>query len=478
MKQTDSSQVDAIKDQSISRREFFKVAGIAGAVVSMGGSLGGLLAACGEDAETTTASATSATASATSTVSTGAEVGREIKLGFVTPLTGGIASFGIPDQYCADRASEAIGDGIVSGDGKRHPVSILVRDSQSDTSRAAQVTGDLITLDNCDIIVTASTPDTVCPVADQAEALGTPCISNDCPWQPYVSGRSGGDIAATFKWTYHTFWGLEDAQANYLDMWTQVPNNEKVAVLFSNDADGNAWDVGWKNLWSAVGLTAVEPGLFQIGTEDFSSQIAEFKKEGCELGLGVWIPPDFANFWKQAYQQGWKPKIMTVAKALLFPQSMEALGDIGTGLTTEVWWMPTHPFASLLLGETCQQFADEFTRRTNTQWTQPLLHFIIFDLAIDVLKRTTNIDDKEAILAAIKGTKLDTIGGHIDFTAPVEPAGPPWATGPRHIHENVYKTPQVGGQWRKGTTYPYELTICSNAAAPEIAVQDTVQPLE
>ena len=115
--------------------------------------------------------------------------------------------------------------------------------------------------------------------------------------------------------------------------------------------------------------------MFQNGTEDFTAQITSFKKAGCEVGLGVFVPPDFTNFWKQCKQQGWNPKVASYAKCLLFPQSLEALGDVGVGLTTEVWWAPTHPYTSALLGETCQQFADEFTKRTNQQWTQPLLHF-------------------------------------------------------------------------------------------------------
>ncbi len=98
-------------------------------------------------------------------------------------------------------------------------------------------------------------------------------------------------------------------------------------------------------------------------------------------------------------------------------------------------------------------------------------------MAVDTLQRATSVDDKEAILAAIKTTKLDTIGGPVDFTAPVIGATPPFQVGPCHIVENVYKTPLVGGQWRKGTTWPYELTICSNAAGPMIPVQDKVQSL-
>ena len=473
---------------SFSRRDFLKVAGVAGATIGAGAGLGGLLAACGGTAATTTTAAAATTttaaaattttaAGATTTVSASAEVGREVKIGFVSPLTGGLASFGVPDKYCAARATEAIGDGVVCGDGKKHPVKIIIMDSQSDGARAAQVTGDLINNDKVDIVTAASTPDTVNPVADQAEAGGTPCITNDCPWQPYVAGRSQGNLNATFKWTYHTFWGLEDVQATFLDMWGQLPNNKVAGCMYPNDADGNAWLPGWEPVWGPAGYTAVVPSQYQVGTEDFTSQLAQFKKAGAEIGMGVFIPPDFTNFWKQAIQQGWKPKLATYAKALLFPQSVEALGDIANGLTTEVWWTPNHPFTSSLLGETCKQFADKFTAANNgAQWTQPLLHFIVFEMAIDALKRATNVDDKEAIIAAVKTTKIDTIGGPIDFTAPIIGATPPFKVGPCHITENVYKTPLVGGQWRKGTAYPFELAVVSTAAAQglNIPVQDKV----
>jgi branched-chain amino acid transport system substrate-binding protein len=483
------SEKDELKS-GLSRRDFLKVAGVAGATIGAGGALGGLLAACGgtEEATTTTAAAATTTTAGTpttapagettTTVAAGVEEGREVKIGFVSPLTGNISNFGVPDKYCVDRASEAFGEGVVLGDGKKHKVTVVLKDSQSDTNRAAQVAGDLINNDKVDIVTAASTPDTVSPVADTCEASGQPCITNDCPWQPYVGSRSQGKLDTVFKWTYHTFWGLEDVQANFLDMWGQIETNKQVAAMFPNDADGNAWLPGWAEVWGPAGLTATIPSQFQTGTEDFSSQLGDFKKNGCEIGMGVFVPPDFTTFWKQAAQQGWKPKFGTYAKALLFPQSVESIGDIADGLTTEVWWTPAHPFKSTFLnGETCQQFADEYTNRGNGQWTQPLLHFIVFEMAADALKRATSVDDKEAILSAIKTTKLETLGGMIDFTAPVIGATPPFQVGPCHIVENVYKTPLVGGQWRKGTKYPFELTVVSNAAAKDsgIAVQDKVK---
>ena len=52
-----------MQDKSVSRRDFLKITGVAGATIGLGAGLGGLVAACGGTAETTT----SATAQATTT---------------------------------------------------------------------------------------------------------------------------------------------------------------------------------------------------------------------------------------------------------------------------------------------------------------------------------------------------------------------------------------------------------------------------
>ena len=67
-----------------------------------------------------------------------------------------------------------------------------------------------------------------------------PCITTNCPWQPYFFGRNG-DPKKGFTWTYHFFWGLEDVIASFLALWDGAPTNKVVGGLFPNDADGNAW---------------------------------------------------------------------------------------------------------------------------------------------------------------------------------------------------------------------------------------------
>jgi len=461
--------------QTVSRREFLKIAGVAGVVVGAGAGLGGLLAACGSEADTTTTTAGEATTTTagqatTTSVATEAEVGREVKLGFVTPQTGPLASFGIADKYCLDHFIEVIGDGVVLGDGKKHAFKVFLEDSQSNSNRSAQVAGDLILNSNVDILMAASSGDNVVPVSDQAEANEIPCISCDTPWQAWFFGRKG-DPKVGFKWTYHAFWGQEDNFGIYFDMWPQVPNNKVVGVLWPNDVDGNNYRSQWPDPMTAAGYTIVDGGSFQDGMEDYTSIIDKFKKEGAEVLSGVMSPPDFTNFWKQAKQQGFTPKICGIGKALLFPQTGDALGDIGEGLCTTCWWHPTYPFTSPLTGENCQQFADNYEASSGKQWTQPLLHFMMFEWAVDVLQRTADLDDKNVILDAITKTNVETIVGPIDFTQEVGAEG-----GTRPV-PNVVRTPLSGGQWLPSDKWTFDLALCSNANWPMVPTVAKLQPL-
>ncbi len=100
-----------------------------------------------------------------------------------------------------------------------------------------------------------------------------------------------------------------------------------------------------------AGYKLTDPGRYQLMNNDFTSQISAFKAVGAEIVTGNMIPPDFATFWSQAAQQGFRPKIVTIGKALLFPSVIDSLGARGNGLTSEVWWTPHHPFKSGLTGQ-------------------------------------------------------------------------------------------------------------------------------
>ena len=391
--------------------------------------------------------------------------GRPVKLGYISPKTGPLAPFAEADDFVIAGIRSAFKDGIKIGS-QIHPIEIFVKDTQSNPNRCAEVASELILKNKVDILMGAGTPDTTNPLSDQAEINEVPCITSDAPWQPYFFGR-GGNPAKGFDWTYHFFWGLEDVIAVFLNLWNSLDTNKVVGALWPNDSDGNAWGdkkLGFPPVLASKGFKLIDTGRYQQLNNDFSAQISAFKKAKVEIVSGVMIPPDFTTFWTQAAQQGFKPKAVTVGKALLFPAAIEALGDRGTGLSSEVWWTPSHPFRSSLTGDSAGQLSAAYEKNTGKQWTQPIgFRHALFEVAANVLGRTKDVNSPKSIVQAIADTKLDTIVGRVH-----------WGGKPV---KNVSKTPLVGGQWVRGSKHKYDLQVVNNKTATNIPVKGVMKPI-
>lgn len=390
---------------------------------------------------------------------------KPIKIGFVSPETGPIAAFGSADEFVVGEIRKMIGDGLAIN-GVKYPIEILVRDSQSNPSRAAEVAAELITKDNVNLMLASSTSDTVNPVADQCELNGVPCITTDTPWEAFFFGR-GGEPAKGFEWTYHFFWGGSQVVQTFTGLWNSIETNKVVGALWSNDPDGVVLSDAQKGLppaFTKAGFKVVDTGLFTPLSNDFSAQIAKLKAAQAEILTGVFLPPDFATFWAQCGQQGYRPKAATVAKALLFPASIEALGDRGAGLSSEEWWSPDHPFKSGLTGQSAAELCVAFSKATGRQWVQPIgFKHAVLEVAFDVLKRTKQIEDPKSILEAIAATDYQSIVGPVS-----------WKNGPVR---NVSTTPLVGGQWVRGDKFKYEIKIANNSAYPDIKTVKKFEPI-
>ncbi len=465
------------EERAVSRREFLKVAGVAGAALGAVGGLGGLLAACGGEETTTTAAETATTtmdgggtdttAGASTTVDTSAESGRDLKIGLVEPKTGALAAFALADDWYIGWANDALKDGIVGGDGKKHIVKILTADSQSDSNRASQVAGDLMLNDQVDLVMASGSPDTVVPVADQCETNGVIGLFNFSPWQAVF----GTDVER--KWSWGCMLGSEQTIADFTVAFDAIPNNKKVGMLFANDADAAAWMApdAAPAVFEQKGFTLVVPTYYNEGSEDFTAQISMYKKEGVDIICGTNNPPSFVNFVNQALQQGLRPKIMSSGKALLFPQVPEALASGCYNFIGEMSWSPDWPFKDSLTGKTCKGMGDDFEAKMDMQWQQTIGQYSKIEWAVDLFKRAPNPEDKESVLSVIPATKLDTVNGLVDFTQPVDPNG-------KHNVPNNVRPVYAGAQWVKGTgEWPFDFVEISNAAAPGTEVAAEPEPM-
>ena len=443
----------------MSRRRFFALSG--------GGIAAALLAACGSSSSSSdTTPAVADTTAAPSGITGGGGGDGTIKIGYVTPSTGPLAAFATADEYLFAGIKDFFKDGLRIG-GKSYMIEILVEDSESDPNKAGEKAGKLITQDGIDIMLVGNTPETTNPVSDQCEANGVPCISSLAPWQPWFIGRGGKPGETQFEWTYHFFWGLEDIIPQFIAMWNSLDTNKSVGGLFPNDGDGNVWGdttVGFPPALTAAGYKLTDPGRYENLNQDFTAQITAFKAAKVEVVTGVVIPPDFPTFWKQAKQQGFVPKAVSIGKALLFPESIQALGKDGIGLTNEVWWSPSHPYKSSLTGMSANELATAYTASSGKQWIQSLgfVH-AMFEVGVAALVAAGSTD-KTAVRDAIKVINMDTIVGPLNFTAGPVP--------------NVAKTALCGGQWREADSPTgYDIVIVDNSLNPGVPTGGTIKPI-
>ena len=373
-----------------------------------------------------------------------------ILIGHPTPSTGPLSAFGETSLWVAERVMAEINkDGgiFIKELGTKLPIKVKTMDTESKTTKAADVASKLILQDGVDLMVALHTSDMVNPVAATCERYEIPCISSVAPIEPWLTG-------GPYRWDFHFFWLTQDFINVSLGMWNKYADktNKVVGGFWPNDPDGILFAQEFTKRLKETGYTLVDVGRFPHGTQDFSAFISSWKKEKVEILTGVPTPPDWAACWRQCHQQGFIPKIATLGKPILFPAAVNAIGgNLPYGLTTVVWWTPFYPFKSSLTGASCKELADAWTEKTKRQWTQPLgFEYAAFEVATDALKRASSLD-KRKIRESLVQTNLSTVMGNIKFN-----------------EKNFSLTPVVGGQWVKGTKWPWELQIVYNKENPHI----------
>jgi branched-chain amino acid transport system substrate-binding protein len=199
------------------------------------------------------------------------------------------------------------------------------------------------------------------------------------------------------------------------------------------------------------------------GTTNYSSMISQFKADKADFFTNVPLPPDFATMWKQSAQQGFKPKLATVAKVLLFPTDAYALGPLSYNVATDTWWVPTLPWTSTFTGESCQQMANEFETTAGGQWNANISNYSLFEVAHAALTSVSDPHDKAEVADAIHKVNIQALAGPLNFAS----GGP--APG-------VAITPPAGVQWQKGTKYQVEMQVVDNTLLPDAKITADLKP--
>ena len=347
-------------------------------------------------------------------------------------------------------------------------VNIVVADSQSNPSRASDLARQLILNNNADLLLTSSTPETVNPVAVVAQTEGVPCAATNDPWESWYAGLGGDPASPTLALQYCTlfFFGFKQFQGCFVPMWNRMSASSKnVACQYPNDADGNAFRAGFIPLISTSGYHPVNGGAYADGTTDYTSMITKFKNTDAQYFSNCPLPPDFNIFWKQAHQQGWRPKLATVAKVLLFPADTVALGPLVRNIATDSWWGPYMPNKSSLDGMSASALANAFQAQTGNQWVQSIgSTYSLFEVAHHVFTRgVSDPHDKQEVASALHKVRYTGMCGTLNF-----------ADGPA---PGVAIINPVGVQWKETSgKYPFEMKVVNNSLNKAVKIEDNLEP--
>ena len=248
-------------------------------------------------------------------------------------------------------------------------------------------------------------------------------------------------------------------------MWNAVPASSKnVACQYPNDADGTAFREAFIPLIKESGYKPVDGGAYQDGTTDFSSMISLFKNKHCELFSNAPLPPDFNTFWKQASQQGFKPKLATVAKVLLFPADTVALGPLASNIATDSWWGPYMPNKSSLDGTSASALVSAFQAQTGRAWVQGIgSTYALFEIAKEAFTSVSDPHNRQEVASALHGVNYTGMCGPLNF-----------AGGPA---PGVAIIPPVGVQWKASTgKVPFEMRVVDNSLNKAVKIEADLEP--
>jgi branched-chain amino acid transport system substrate-binding protein len=421
-----------------------------------------------------------------------------IKIGYVSPQTGSLADFAGPDKFvlASIKNTGVFKKGLTIGGTKYH-FEITVKDTQSESNVAVQVTQQLIA-DGVDLVLVTSAPETTIPVATTCEQAHVPCLSTVVPWEAYWGGFSGTSITAEGgaggtgpKYNAMFFFGIPQFVGCFVPMIKRVQAttncNSTFAEMFPNDADGNAFAAAW-----APTVDAIYPNEFQFYSgqngytdlsSNYSTMIEAFKTNGpsgaaCDLFINCPLPPDFQTFWTQAAQMQWTPTIATVAKVMLFPSDAYALGALSNNIATDAWFTPYAPYKSSLNGTTAENFAATYQRQYKTQWVQSMgSSYSLFEVAIEALKMVKNPHDRATLGEALQHVNYSGMCGPINMNLSSKD---PLAASPA---KGIGIIPPVGIQWKPGSSklvggakYAWSPYVVDNSLNKDVKLNGTLEP--
>jgi len=423
----------------ISRREFLRLAGVAGAGFGLAGGLGTFAAACGEEEETTTTTAGATTTTAGGTTTTAAAVTTTVKpaekilkVGCVMPFSGGY-DFGIAMKPSIDAYAELLNEagGVVIGS-DTYKVEMRYPDDAGDPKRTNVVAQELIDWGAVANVgaFTQGTPFAVALTPHKIIDIGQMDPSMTIKDMPYFIGSqcNNGNITYGYQ-LYADICESKKFGIIIIDFLKEMA--DRVVERLKTGYHGN-----WPDSRFVTGeAEIVDTLVITAGSQDFASPLSKMADAGVDTLVVQVGAADFALSAKQARTLGHTFNMMGAEPTALldFIELCGSENAQGLYMQKALPWEFKNPPVDADLVEMAHKISARVEEKTGIpeaqQYTNGYSWGILgLRMLLDFYQQAGSIDPDEFMATAIGGTTheftgVSTMGGTKEWgdTARIKP---------------------------------------------------------
>lgn len=266
-----------------------------------------------------------------------------VKIGFIGPLTGAAASYGVPQKNGAALAAEEINAG--SGlNGKK--IEIIFEDSQMDPNKATSAMKKLIDIDRVSSVIGETTTAGTLAIADTANKNKVVLIS---------PSASGAKITDAGDYVFRIS-SSDSFQATIAAKLISEMGLKRGAIVFTNDDWGGGIEKALREEFSKLGGTILVSEGCTPGSQDFRTQLVKIKALTPDFIYIPLYPAESAIFLRQVKELRVTGQIIGAdnfsEKAIL-----KTAGNAAEGV---IFTMPTSPS-----GSAYEEFAKRYKEKFN-----------------------------------------------------------------------------------------------------------------
>ena len=333
----------------------------------------------------------------------------EISIGAPLPLTGALSPEGEKLRAGYELWLQEIDKrGGISVGGVKHKVKLVYSDYQSTTPRAVQLVEKLITSDKVHFMFSPFGSGAIKASSSVAEKYGVPMMA---------STASSKEV---YDQNYKNLFGLYTPNDTLSEPISQLvkakfADVKRVAILARNDLYPLALGNEFKKSAEARGLQVVYFEKYAIGTLDHAAAVTQIGAAKPDWIIATGYINDLILIRQQMADQKVTAKVITGINGPQYQEWIDAVGNLGNGVTTASWFHSSVRYKSDdLFGDT-ETFVQAFRAkyRSDPDFTQASGSAIGVILQMAIEKAGTL--DRDKVRNILANTEFKTFFAPIKF---------------------------------------------------------------